>query len=76
MNCEYFGKCGSCTLHDKTYEEQLEFKKNKEKKQDFQILQMTSLTSSQVHHKTSEIELNLEFGRISTKMINLHYLMQ
>jgi len=31
MNCEYFGKCGSCTLHDKTYEEQLEFKKEREK---------------------------------------------
>lgn len=30
MNCEYFGKCGSCTLHDKTYEEQLEFKKQRE----------------------------------------------
>lgn len=26
MNCEYFGKCGSCTLHDKTYEEQLQYK--------------------------------------------------
>lgn len=26
MNCEYFGKCGSCTLHDKTYEEQLDYK--------------------------------------------------
>lgn len=31
MNCEYFAKCGSCTLHDKTYEEQLEFKINREK---------------------------------------------
>ncbi|CAI8234763.1 MAG: tRNA (uridine(54)-C5)-methyltransferase TrmA [Sulfurovum sp.] len=31
MNCEYFGKCGSCTLHDKTYEEQLDYKINIEK---------------------------------------------
>ena len=32
MNCEYFGACGSCTLHDKSYEEQLEFKKQREQK--------------------------------------------
>ena len=31
MNCEYFGKCGSCTLHDKTYEEQLQYKIDIEK---------------------------------------------
>ena len=31
MNCEYFGKCGSCTLYDKTYEEQLEIKIKREK---------------------------------------------
>ena len=31
MNCEYFAKCGSCTLHDKDYEEQLNFKIQREK---------------------------------------------
>ena len=31
MNCEYFGKCASCTLYDKTYKEQLEYKINIEK---------------------------------------------
>ena len=31
MNCEYFGKCGSCVLYDKTYEEQLEYKIKREK---------------------------------------------
>ena len=31
MNCEYFGKCGSCTLYDKNYEEQLEYKVQREK---------------------------------------------
>lgn len=30
MNCDYFSKCGSCTLHDKDYEEQLLFKKQRE----------------------------------------------
>jgi tRNA (uracil-5-)-methyltransferase len=31
MNCEYFGKCGSCVLYDKSYEEQLNFKLQREK---------------------------------------------
>ncbi|UTJ06355.1 tRNA (uridine(54)-C5)-methyltransferase TrmA [Arcobacter roscoffensis] len=31
MNCEYFGQCGSCTLYDKSYEEQLEVKIQREK---------------------------------------------
>ena len=31
MNCEYFGKCGSCVLYDKSYEEQLNFKIQREK---------------------------------------------
>jgi len=31
MNCRYFGICGSCTLFDMSYEEQLEFKIKKQK---------------------------------------------
>ncbi|MBY0540580.1 MAG: tRNA (uridine(54)-C5)-methyltransferase TrmA [Campylobacterales bacterium] len=31
MNCEYFGKCASCVLYDKSYEEQLNFKVKREK---------------------------------------------
>jgi len=31
MNCEYFGKCASCVLYDKSYEEQLDFKLGREK---------------------------------------------
>lgn len=31
MNCKYFGKCGSCVLYDKSYEEQLNFKLQREK---------------------------------------------
>ncbi len=31
MNCEYFGKCGSCSLYEMTYEEQLTYKINREK---------------------------------------------
>ncbi len=31
MNCEYFGKCGSCTLGHLSYEEQLELKLDEQK---------------------------------------------
>ncbi len=31
MNCEYFGKCGSCTLYSMSYEEQLNIKIKREK---------------------------------------------
>lgn len=31
MTCEYFGSCGSCTLYEMSYEEQLLFKVNREK---------------------------------------------
>ncbi len=31
MKCEYFGKCGGCTLGEMTYEEQLNFKIDREK---------------------------------------------
>ena len=31
MNCEYFGKCASCVLYDKSYDEQLNFKLQREK---------------------------------------------
>ncbi|WP_418187158.1 tRNA (uridine(54)-C5)-methyltransferase TrmA [Aliarcobacter lanthieri] len=31
MNCKYFGICASCTLYDKTYDEQLKYKISREK---------------------------------------------
>ncbi len=31
MNCKYFGMCASCTLFDKSYDEQLDFKLKREK---------------------------------------------
>ena len=48
MNCEHFGACGSCTLYDKTYDEQLEYKKQREQTRfsnftncDFDIIKST-----------------------------------
>src|SRR5574344_439300 len=31
MTCKYFGSCASCTLFDKTYDEQLNYKIKREK---------------------------------------------
>ena len=46
MTCAYFGKCGSCTLYEMNYDEQLNYKINREKKRfedittlDFEIIQ-------------------------------------
>lgn len=45
MTCDYFGKCGSCTLHNMDYEEQLNYKLKREKERfsditniDFEII--------------------------------------
>lgn len=61
MNCKYFGSCASCTLYDKNYDEQLNYKIQREKNRfsnlttfDFDIIKSTP--------KILEIELNLEFG--------------
>ena len=44
MICESFGKCGSCTLYDKSYEEQLEYKVEKIKK-DFNLFDIDIIKS-------------------------------
>ena len=49
MNCKYFGVCGSCTLFDKTYEEQLDFKIQREKNRfsDFTNMEFDIIKSSE-----------------------------
>ena len=49
MNCKYFGVCGSCTLFDKTYEEQLDFKIQREKERfsDFTNMEFDIIKSSE-----------------------------
>ena len=51
MTCEYFGVCGSCTMHDKSYEEQLSYKVA-EIKEDFNIQNLDILTSKPEHFRT------------------------
>ncbi|WP_066347749.1 tRNA (uridine(54)-C5)-methyltransferase TrmA [Aliarcobacter cryaerophilus] len=48
MNCKYFGSCASCTLYDKNYDEQLNYKIQREKNRfsnlttcDFDIIKST-----------------------------------
>ncbi|AXH13438.1 tRNA (uridine(54)-C5)-methyltransferase TrmA [Halarcobacter bivalviorum] len=54
MDCKYFGKCASCTLYDKTYEEQLEYKKQREKNRfsDFEIPNIEIIKSEEKHFRT------------------------
>lgn len=44
MTCSSFGKCGSCTLYDKSYEKQLEYKVSKVK-QDFNLHEIDIIQS-------------------------------
>lgn len=53
MNCEYFGKCGSCVLFDKSYDEQLKFKIQREKERfsDLTDLEFEIITSEEEHFR-------------------------
>jgi len=50
MQCEYFGVCGSCTLHDKNYKEQLDFKASEIKKS-FGLQTVDIITSAPAHFR-------------------------
>ncbi len=54
MNCEYFSSCGSCTLYDKTYEEQLEYKIKREKQRfsDFKSCDFDIIRSEEKNFRT------------------------
>jgi tRNA (uracil-5-)-methyltransferase len=51
MKCDYFGKCGSCTLYDMSYEEQLEHK-TKKIKSSFNLDSFDILTSPSEHFRS------------------------
>ena len=54
MNCEYFGKCGSCTLFEKNYEEQLDYKVQREKERfkQFDIPSVDIIKSQEQNFRT------------------------
>ncbi len=70
MNCKYFGSCASCTLYDKNYDEQLNYKIQREKNRFSNLVQLAILILYKVLQKTLEIELNLEFGGKKMKQNN------
>ena len=75
MQCEYFGVCGSCTLYNKNYEEQLNFKISREKERfsDFTDFDFEIIKSEKENFR---IELSLEFGKILMKIMYQHFHMQ
>ena len=54
MNCEYFSKCGSCTLFEYSYDEQLAFKVEIEKQRfkEFGIKDFTLIKSKPEHFRS------------------------
>ncbi len=71
MTCEYFGVCGSCTLYDKNYQEQLDFKVSKIKK-DFDLKALEILTSNPSHFRNrAEFKIYHDEGKISYAMSRL-----
>ncbi|RXJ85590.1 tRNA (uridine(54)-C5)-methyltransferase TrmA [Arcobacter sp. CECT 8985] len=58
MDCTYFGKCGSCTLFDKSYEEQLLFKLNREKQR---FSDLTNLEFDVIKSQESNFRNRAEF---------------
>ena len=71
MTCDYFGVCGSCTLHDKNYEEQLDYKVL-EIKEDFDIEDVDILTSQPAHFRNrAEFKIYHDDGIITYAMSRL-----
>lgn len=54
MNCKYFSKCASCTLYDKNYEQQLEYKVQREKQRfsQFELTKIDIIKSEEQNFRT------------------------
>ncbi|MDR1614384.1 MAG: tRNA (uridine(54)-C5)-methyltransferase TrmA [Campylobacteraceae bacterium] len=74
MNCEYFGKCGSCTLYDLSYEEQKKFKSDyiKETFDTFGVREFEWRSSKKSHYRSrAEFMIYHEGDNISYAMHRL-----
>ena len=58
MNCEYFGTCGSCTFYDKSYEEQLQIKIDREKER---FLNFTNIEFDVIRSEEQNFRNRAEF---------------
>jgi len=71
MTCEYFGVCGSCTLHDKSYQEQLDLKVL-QIKEDFNLKNLDILSSKPEHFRNrAEFKIYHDDGIITYAMSRL-----
>ena len=71
MTCDYFGVCGSCTLHDKNYQEQLNYKVL-QIKEDFAIEDVDILTSQPANFRNrAEFKIYHDDGIITYAMSRL-----
>ncbi len=71
MQCDYFGMCGSCTLHDRSYEEQLNYKVDKIKTM-FTLEELDILTSQTEHFRgRAEFRIYHEDNQINYAMHTL-----
>lgn len=76
MNCKYFGTCASCTLFDKTYEEQLNFKIEREKNRfsDFTNMEFDIIKSTQKAFR-NRAEFRIWWERDENEKISYSYAM-
>lgn len=76
MTCKYFGLCASCTLYDKTYEEQLDFKINREKERFSNITDIDfDIIKSSPSHFRNRAEFRIWWEKIDNNKEILSYAM-
>ncbi len=71
MQCDYFGVCGSCTLYDKSYEEQLSYKVS-QIEEEFGLSDIEIITSLPTHFRNrAEFKIYHDDGKLSYAMSRL-----
>ena len=60
MTCKFFEKCGSCTLYDMSYEQQLNYKIQREKER---FSDITSLDFDIIKSEPQNFRYRAEFRR-------------
>lgn len=61
MTCKYFGLCASCTLYNKTYEEQLNYKIAREKDRFSSLIDFSKIALNIIKSKDSNFRNRAEF---------------
>ena len=61
MTCEYFGKCGSCTLYEMNYEEQLEYKIKREQERFSNLIDFENIDFQVIKSEEENFRFRAEF---------------